>query len=106
MCKVMNARHVGKKPAIDRVYVGRPSKWGNPFVIGRDGARDEVVAHLSPATSEAKIGISNSESFAEICRGSHSKFSSMRRPRFRRKDAKKACCSLPAVLPPLMRTHT
>lgn len=25
------------------VYVGRPSKWGNPFVIGRDGSRDEVV---------------------------------------------------------------
>lgn len=25
------------------VYIGRPSKWGNPFVIGRDGTRDEVV---------------------------------------------------------------
>ena len=34
----------GTKPAADRVYVGRPSKWGNPFVIGRDGTRDEVVA--------------------------------------------------------------
>jgi hypothetical protein len=29
MCVVMNARHVGKRPATDRVYVGRPSKWGN-----------------------------------------------------------------------------
>jgi hypothetical protein len=27
-----------------RVYIGRPSKWGNPFVIGRDGSRDEVIA--------------------------------------------------------------
>ncbi len=44
MCKVMNARQVGKHPAPDRVYVGRPSKWGNPFVIGRDGSRDEVIA--------------------------------------------------------------
>lgn len=26
------------------VYVGRPSKWGNPFVIGRDGERGEVIA--------------------------------------------------------------
>ena len=26
------------------VYIGRPSKWGNPFVIGRDGAREEVIA--------------------------------------------------------------
>lgn len=28
----------------DAVYVGRPSKWGNPFIIGRDGTREEVVA--------------------------------------------------------------
>jgi uncharacterized protein DUF4326 len=34
MCKVLNARQVGKRPMPDRVYVGRPSKWGNPFVIG------------------------------------------------------------------------
>ena len=26
------------------VYIGRPSKWGNPFLIGRDGTREEVVA--------------------------------------------------------------
>ena len=25
------------------VYIGRPSKWGNPFTIGRDGTRREVV---------------------------------------------------------------
>lgn len=25
------------------VYIGRPSKFGNPFVIGRDGTREEVV---------------------------------------------------------------
>jgi len=44
MCKVLNARQVGKGPVLDRVYVGRPSKWGNPFVIGRDSSRDEVIA--------------------------------------------------------------
>jgi hypothetical protein len=26
------------------VYIGRPSKWGNPFKIGPDGNRDEVIA--------------------------------------------------------------
>ncbi len=26
------------------VYCGRPSPWGNPFVIGRDGTRTEVIA--------------------------------------------------------------
>jgi hypothetical protein len=25
------------------VYIGRPSVWGNPFVIGKDGTRAEVV---------------------------------------------------------------
>ena len=25
------------------VYIGRPSPWDNPFEIGRDGARDEVI---------------------------------------------------------------
>lgn len=25
------------------VYIGRPSKWGNPFIIGRDGSRDDVI---------------------------------------------------------------
>lgn len=24
------------------VYIGRPSKWGNPFTIGKHGTRDEV----------------------------------------------------------------
>ena len=32
-----------KKQKYD-VYIGRPSKWGNPFIIGRDGNRDEVIA--------------------------------------------------------------
>jgi len=25
------------------VYIGRPSAWGNPFRIGRDGTREEVI---------------------------------------------------------------
>lgn len=25
------------------IYIGRPSKWGNPFTIGKDGDRDEVI---------------------------------------------------------------
>lgn len=28
----------------DSVYIGRPSKWGNPFVIGEDGDRENVIA--------------------------------------------------------------
>lgn len=25
------------------VYIGRPGPWGNPYVIGRDGTREEVI---------------------------------------------------------------
>jgi hypothetical protein len=34
-------KHAGTAPA-DAVYIGRGSPWGNPFVIGRDGTRDDV----------------------------------------------------------------
>lgn len=27
----------------DAVYIGRPSIWGNPFVIGADGNRAQVI---------------------------------------------------------------
>jgi hypothetical protein len=27
-----------------QAYVGRPSALGNPFVVGRDGSREEVIA--------------------------------------------------------------
>ena len=28
----------------DCIYIGRPSKWRNPFVIGKDGNREEVIS--------------------------------------------------------------
>ena len=31
-----------KKEKYD-VYIGRPSFWGNPFEIGKDGTREEVI---------------------------------------------------------------
>ena len=33
--------HKSKSPF--DVYIGRPSKWGNPFEIGKDGTRAEVI---------------------------------------------------------------
>lgn len=42
------------------VYIGRPSQFGNPFKIGRDGTRDEVIAKfeeyaISKVTTDAKF---------------------------------------------------
>jgi hypothetical protein len=42
MPNVLNKHRHGMPPLA--VHIGRPSKWGNPFVIGRDGSRDEVIA--------------------------------------------------------------
>ena len=42
MCRVLNKHHVGV-PA-GAVYIGRGSKWGNPFRIGPDGDRAAVIA--------------------------------------------------------------
>jgi hypothetical protein len=39
----LNPRVKNKRRDPDGIYVGRPTKWGNPFVIGRDGTREQVV---------------------------------------------------------------
>lgn len=47
-----------KKSHFD-VYIGRPSKWGNPYEIGKDGTRAQVIEkyrdylHNSPELMEA-----------------------------------------------------
>ena len=40
---VVNVRTCGA-PAPGDVRIDRRTKWGNPFRIGRDGTREEVVA--------------------------------------------------------------
>lgn len=35
---------LNKRNSSNGVYIGRPSVWGNPFVIGRDGDREQVIA--------------------------------------------------------------
>src|SRR6266700_4878504 len=42
MCRVLNKRKLGI-PA-GSIYIGRGSKWGNPFRIGPDGDRAIVIA--------------------------------------------------------------
>lgn len=42
MPQVLNAKVVGKTVP-NAVYVGRPTKWGNPFSIGLHGNRQEVI---------------------------------------------------------------
>lgn len=39
--RVYNKHH--RNAPLDAVYIGRPSKWGNPFVIGENSSRSEVI---------------------------------------------------------------
>lgn len=41
MPSVFNKYHGDAPP--DAVYIGRPSKWGNPFIVGKHGERGECV---------------------------------------------------------------
>ena len=40
----MRIKHIKEPAEANDVFIGRPSKWGNPFVIGKDGDREEVIA--------------------------------------------------------------
>lgn len=42
MPKVYSKNQPGGYPK-DAIYIGRPTKWGNPFKIGRDGNRKQVI---------------------------------------------------------------
>lgn len=42
----MKPRILNKKRDVvsaQAIYIGRPSKWGNPFIIGEHGSRDDVI---------------------------------------------------------------
>ncbi|WP_435005205.1 DUF4326 domain-containing protein [Tundrisphaera lichenicola] len=37
-----NVVHCKREPFV--IYIGRPGKWSNPFAIGRDETREQVIA--------------------------------------------------------------
>lgn len=60
---VINLQRMGlvdERIGPDYVYVGRPSKWGNPFVIGRHGNRNQVC--------ERYIQAHNTKEFKDMIR--------------------------------------
>src|SRR5436190_17509659 len=53
MPKVLNKRDSGLPKGA--IYVGRPSKWGNPFRAGFDGTRAEVIARYESHLNESGL---------------------------------------------------
>ena len=49
-------KSIHEDPEAGDVYVGRPSKWGNPFHIGVHGSREEVISkHREFVESNPKL---------------------------------------------------
>jgi hypothetical protein len=48
--KIINIHHKEKYD----VYIGRGSKWGNPFIMGKDGNRESVIAKYREYILEKK----------------------------------------------------
>ena len=53
----MKVVHCKKEPY--DVYIGRPSKWGNLFVIGKDGTREEVIKKYEEYVRNNKVLMSS-----------------------------------------------
>ena len=44
MVAVVNLKHEPDAVANGAVLIDRRTRWGNPFVVGRDGTRPQVIA--------------------------------------------------------------
>lgn len=42
--RIQRKRTKGWKMPENTVYVGRGTQWGNPYVVGKDGTREECIA--------------------------------------------------------------
>ena len=51
--RVQRKRTKGWRMPENTVYVGRPTKWGNPYVVGGKGRNS-----FAPVPSDAKMGVS------------------------------------------------
>jgi hypothetical protein len=43
MCNGTTVVNIYKTKDLNYIYIGRGSPFGNPFVIGKDGTREEVI---------------------------------------------------------------
>ena len=69
MPQVLNKKKDKLSPGA--VYIGRPSKWGNPFIVGKHGTREQVIqkyaSHIGTMVSEGLIDISELRGKGLVC---------------------------------------
>ena len=64
-CTIVNLRnHAGGTTV---VRIDRATRWGNPFIIGRDGSRQEVIRkHKEKLWADIRSGKITKEDLAEL----------------------------------------
>ena len=65
--RVQRKRSAGWRMPPNTVYVGRPTKWGNPFRLGIDGNREECINQYEKMLRERTLV--NNEYWLEPLRG-------------------------------------
>ena len=45
--RIQRKRTKGWRMPTNTVYVGRPTQWGNPFIVGKDGSAQDCVNKFS-----------------------------------------------------------
>ena len=68
--RIQRRRAKGWRMPTNAVYVGRPTKWGNPFVVGVDGTRAECL-HLYRALAMGFLCISKEREHVERQQRAH-----------------------------------
>lgn len=63
--RIQRRRAKGWRSPANTVYVGRPSPWGNPFVVGTHGTREQCVELYKVLLSGHLMISSTSEHIAE-----------------------------------------
>jgi hypothetical protein len=50
--RIQRKRTKGWRMPANTIYIGRPTKWGNPFIVGRFGNAQECVERYTHGLSE------------------------------------------------------
>ncbi len=69
----MTIKIVNCKREFYDIYIGRGSKWGNPFIIGKDGNRKEVIIKYEKMILNNKILLNCLDELKDKTLGCHCK---------------------------------
>jgi hypothetical protein len=49
--RIQRKRTKGWKMPPNTLYVGRPTKWGNPYIVGKDGTLEQCIGKYKSSMS-------------------------------------------------------